>query len=72
MPNRPRGNLLFAVGTENFALTEQVGHFSAHTFGGGLRWQITSVHDIGGYIAAQDRSQGRSQTTFGLSYGYRF
>jgi YaiO family outer membrane protein len=69
---RLRGSLVFAVGAEDFAKTDQVGHFAARTFGGGLRCQLTRFQDIGGYLAQQDRSQGRSQTTFGLSYGIRF
>lgn len=70
--DRLRAHLLFAVGAENFATTDQIGHFSARTWGGGLRYRITSTQDIGGYVAFQDRSQGRTQTSFGFSYGFRF
>jgi len=34
---RLSGNIFFGVGTEDFALVDQVGRFSARTFGGGLR-----------------------------------
>ena len=70
--DRLRAHLLFAVGTENFSTADQIGHFSARTWGGGLRHQFTPAQDIGGYFAYQDRSQRRTQTSFGFSYGFRF
>ena len=66
------GNVFYGVGTENFALAEQIGHFSARTFGGGARYQLTSRQDITGYVLYQNRSQGRTQTSFGFSYAIRF
>ena len=66
------GNLFFGVGTENFAQVDQVGRFSARTYGGGLRWQIARRHELSGYAFYQDRSQGRTQIGFGFSYGIRF
>jgi hypothetical protein len=74
LPLFPRltGNIFFAVGSENFALTDQVGRFAARTWGGGLRWQYARRQYITGYVFNQDRSQRRSQTSFGLSYGVRF
>ncbi len=65
-------NLFYAVGTENFARVDQIGRFSARTFGGGLRYRLTPRQDITGYVFHQSRSQGRTQTSFGLSYGLRF
>jgi hypothetical protein len=65
-------NTFFAVGSETFAVVDQVQSFSARTFGGGLRLRLTAVQDLSGYIARQDRSAGRAQTTFGVSYGIRF
>jgi Tfp pilus assembly protein PilF len=70
--DRMRAHVLFAVGAENFSTADQIGHFSARTWGGGLRYRLTSAQDIGGYFAFQDRSQGRTQTSFGFSYGFRF
>jgi tetratricopeptide (TPR) repeat protein len=64
--------LFFGVGTENFARVDQIGRFSARTFGGGLRYQLTRRQDITGYVAYQNRSQARTQTSFGLSYGLHF
>lgn len=69
---RVAGNLFFAVGTENFALVEQIGRFSARTWGGGARVTLTSRSDISAYFAYQDRSQNRTQKSFGIAYGIRF
>jgi len=65
-------NLFFGVGTENFARVDQIGRFSARTFGSGLRYQLTRRQDIAGYVAYQNRSQARTQTSFGLNYGLHF
>jgi len=65
-------NSFFAVGTENFARVDQVGRFSARTWGGGGKWQFAPRQDVSFYAFYQDRSQGRSQTSFGMSYGFRF
>ena len=65
-------NTFFAVGTENFARVDQVGRFSARAWGGGGKWQFAPRQDVSFYSFYQDRSQGRSQTSFGLSYGFRF
>jgi len=69
---RLTANLSFGVGSENFAEVDQIGRFSARTFGGGLRYRFAARQDISGYVASQDRSQSRSQNSFGLSYGIRF
>jgi tetratricopeptide (TPR) repeat protein len=66
------GNVFFAVGSENFAQIDQIGRFSAHTFGGGLRYQFAARQDINGYIARQNRTQGQTDTSFGFSYGIHF
>ena len=69
---RLTANLFYGVGTENFARVDQIGRFSARTFGGGVRYRLTARQDITGYVSYQDRSQGRTQTSFGVSYGLRF
>jgi tetratricopeptide (TPR) repeat protein len=69
---RLSGNILYGVGSENFSQIDQVGQFSAHTYGGGLRYLFVDRQDVQGYIARQDRSQGLTDTTLGLSYGIRF
>jgi tetratricopeptide (TPR) repeat protein len=72
LQRRVVGNVLFGVGSENFAQIDQIGRFSAHTFGGGLRYQFTVRQDINGYAARQDRAGGLIDTSFGLSYGICF
>ena len=66
------GNIFYAVGTENFAQVDQIGQFSSHTYGGGLRFQLTAREDVTGFAAYQKRTQDRSQTSFGFTYGFRF
>lgn len=66
------GDVTFAVGTENFAQIDQIGHFSARTYAGGLKYRLAPGQDIRGYVAVQDRSAGLTQHSFGLSYGFRF
>lgn len=66
------GNVFYAVGTENFAQVDQVGRFSARTWGGGVRHQFNARQDVTAYVLYQDRSQGRNQTSFGITYGIRF
>lgn len=66
------GNVLFAVGTENFAQADQIGEFSSQTYGGGLRFRLTALQDISGVGTYQRRSQNRDAISFGFSYGIRF
>ena len=66
------GHVGFANGTEDFAEADQVGHFSARTWFGGLKYRFAPRHDIAGYVVAQRRSQGRTQNSYGVSYGFRF
>ena len=72
LQHRLTGNVFFAVGSENFAQLDQIGRFSAHTFGGGLRYQFGPRQDIDGYVARQNRDQGQTDTSLGLSYGIHF
>jgi YaiO family outer membrane protein len=65
-------NLFYAIGNENYALIDQIGQFSAQTYGGGLRVHLTTSQDISGYGAFQQRTQGRIQTSMGFNYGIRF
>lgn len=66
------GNLSSAAGTENFAIVDQIGSFSSQTYGGGLRLQITARQDVTGFAGYQNRTQNRTDTSFGLSYGIHF
>jgi tetratricopeptide (TPR) repeat protein len=72
LQRRINGNVFFGVGSENFAQIDQIERFSAHTFGGGVRYQFAGRQDITGYVARQYRTQGQIDTSFGLSYGIRF
>jgi|HubBroStandDraft_1064217.scaffolds.fasta_scaffold00010_43 Flp pilus assembly protein TadD len=69
---RISGNVLFAVGAENFAQVDQIGRLSARTYGGGLRYRFAESQDVTGFVARQDREYGQRQTSMGLSYGIRF
>jgi tetratricopeptide (TPR) repeat protein len=66
------GNVLFAAGTENFGQIDQIGAFSSHTFGGGLRLQLTARQDLNGFGAFQQRTNNRTETSFGFNYGIHF
>ncbi len=69
---RLAGNVFFSTGTENFAQADQIGRFSAQTYGGGLRLRLTSSQDLRGVAAYQKRTQDRSEINFGFNYGIRF
>jgi len=73
-PLHPRltGNLFFAVGSEDFALTDQIGRFAARTWGAGFRREFAKGQYVTAYGLFQDRSQARSQASFGVTYGVRF
>jgi tetratricopeptide (TPR) repeat protein len=66
------GNIFFGTGTEDFASIDQIGSFASQTFGAGLKFAITVRQDISPYASYQKRSQGKTDTNFGLSYGIRF
>jgi hypothetical protein len=69
---RLRGHVWFGVGAENFAKADEIGHFSGRTLAAGVNYKFSAAQDFGGYVAYQDRSQQRTQTSFGLTYGIRF
>jgi hypothetical protein len=71
-PKRLSGNVFFAAGTEDFAQVDQIGRFTSRTYGGGLRFQINARQDVTGYGSYQKRTQDRTDTAFGLSYGIHF
>jgi|SRR5579863_630010 len=72
MQRRLTGNLFYAAGSEDFSQVDQIGHFAAHTYGGGLRYQFAQKQDVIGYVSRQDRTKSQTETSFGLSYGIRF
>ena len=57
---------------QDFAQADQIGRFSAQTFGGGGKDRLSRRQDISIYVARQNRSQGRTQTSFGVNYGILF
>lgn len=65
-------NCFFAVGTEDFAVADEIGRFSSRTFGVGATYRFAKQQDISFYVLRQNRSQGRTQTSFGVSYGFYF
>jgi tetratricopeptide (TPR) repeat protein len=69
---RLSGNLFFAAGSEDFAQVDQIGRFASQTYGGGIRFQLTAKQDITGYASYQKRTQDRTDTNFGFSYGIHF
>ena len=66
------GNVAFANGTEDFAQVDQIGHFSARTFAGGWKYSFAPGQDIRGYFARQYRSNGQTQNSYGVTYGFHF
>ena len=69
---RLSGNFFYAAGTEDFAEVDQIGSFASQTYGGGLRFQFAARQDVTGYASYQKRTQNRTDTNFGLSYGIHF
>jgi tetratricopeptide (TPR) repeat protein len=71
-PRRLSGNVFYAAGTEDFGEVDQIGRFASQTYGGGLRLQLTTLQDLSGYCSYQKRTQNRTDTSLGLSYGIHF
>jgi len=70
--HRLSGNVFFAAGTENFGQVDEIESFASQTYGGGLRYQLSTRQDLTGYGSYQKRTQNRTDTAFGLSYGIHF
>lgn len=66
------GNVFFGVGAEDFALVDQIGSFASQSYGGGFRFRFTATEDVTGYAAFQQRTQDRTDKSFGMSYGIHF
>lgn len=66
------GSVAFAAGTEDFAQVNQIGSFASQTYGSGLRFQMTPRQGVSEYVTYQKRTQGKSDTGFGLSYDIHF
>jgi tetratricopeptide (TPR) repeat protein len=66
------GNIFFAAGTENFARSDQIGAFASQTYGGGLRFRFSERQDITCVSSYQRRTQNRTDTYLGFTYGIHF
>jgi tetratricopeptide (TPR) repeat protein len=66
------GNVFFAVGSEDFALVDQIGSFASQTYGGGFKFELNARQDVTGYGSFQQRTQDHTDTAFGFSYGIHF
>jgi tetratricopeptide (TPR) repeat protein len=66
------GNVLYAVGSENFSQVNQIGRISAHSYGGGLRYHLAPNQDLITSLVIQKRPAGQTQTSMGMTYGIRF
>lgn len=66
------GNIFFAAGSENFALSDQIGRFASQTYGGGLRFRFAERQDITCAASYQRRTQNRTDTYLGFSYAIHF
>jgi hypothetical protein len=66
------GTVLFAAGSENFASSDQVGRFASQTYGGGIRFEYSPRFHLGFNYSYQKRTQNRTDSYTGVSYGVRF
>ncbi len=69
---RLSGNIFFAAGTENFASSDQIGSFASQTYGGGLRFEYSSRLYLAFTYSYQKRTQSRTDSYTGFTYGLRF
>ena len=65
-------NLMFAVGSENYAELDQVTAFASRTYGAGFRLGLTERQFVNFYFAWQERNGGNTEGIYGASYGIRF
>jgi tetratricopeptide (TPR) repeat protein len=66
------GNIFFAAGSENFALSDQIGRFASQTYGGALRFRFAERQDITCGASYQRRTQNRTDTYLSFGYGIHF
>src|SRR5262245_16879424 len=72
LTRRVGSHLLFGTGTENYGYLDQIGRFSARTWGSGLHFRLAPGQEVSTYGSFQSRSQGKTQTSIGVNYGIRF
>ena len=67
--------ILFAIGAESFesaVSSEQLGKFTAHTYGGGTEIRLSARQGLRLGYFYQRRTQGRQEQSFGASYYFSF
>jgi len=67
--------ILFATGAESFEAAvsaEQLGRFSAHTYGGGAEIRVSPRQGLHVGYFFQRRTQGHQEQSFGASYYFSF
>jgi len=69
---RLSGSIFFAAGTENFASSDQIGRFASQTYGGGLHFEYASRFYLAFTYSYQKRTQNRTDSYTGFTYGFRF
>ena len=66
------GNVFYQLGAEDFAQVDQIGSFSAHTYGGGTKFELTQHQAFNFFAAYQKRTNGQTQTSYGAGYDLHF
>jgi tetratricopeptide (TPR) repeat protein len=69
---RISGNVFYQLGAEDFAQLDQIASFSAHTYGGGTKFELTPHQAFNFFAAYQKRTNGQTQNSFGAGYDLRF
>ena len=69
---RISGNVFYQLGAEDFAQVDQISSFSAHSYGGGTKLELTPHQAFNFFAAYQKRTNGQTQTSFGAGYEFHF
>ena len=72
LQHRVIGNIFFAWAAKTSPRLIRSGASPPTRLAGGLRYQFAARQDINGYVARQNRNQGQTDTSLGLSYGIHF
>lgn len=66
------GNVFYQLGAEDFAQVDQISSFSAHSYGGGTKFELTPHQAFNFFAAYQKRTSGQTETTYGVGYDFHF
>ena len=69
---RLSGNMFYQLGAEDFAQVDQISSFSAHSYGGGTKLELTPHQAFNFFAAYQKRTNGQTQTSYGAGYDLHF